>query len=159
MPALDGYGARTGTFIMDVNATTTPAPTPVPGPPTPSPTISILTMEQGCLGATPLSLGATAFASTSGTPRYQTTACQSAYQIASPGIWYKVTGDGSIVEASLCGNTNFDTMVCVLLGWSGLEMGSWSSWINSPFCFFPILDVCLERAMLFSYLVSFLEEH
>lgn len=107
----------------------TPTVAPVTLFPTPG---SALTPGQGCLSATPVSTSATISSTTVGAPAYETTACGSTFDVISPGVWYKVTGDGRTLSASTCSNTNYDSMISVYAATSCSQLTCITG--NDDFC-------------------------
>ena len=70
-------------------------------------------VNDACIGATPISCGATVSGSTvSATPDAVPAGCGSS---ASNSVWYSFVGAGQLVNISLCGST-FDTQLSVLTG-------------------------------------------
>jgi hypothetical protein len=45
--------------------------------------------------------------------------CGLATEGTSPGVWYKIVGDGLNIEASTCGGASFDTQISVFTGGCG----------------------------------------
>jgi len=62
--------------------------------------------------ATSIAIGSAISSTTIGGQIYSTERCTAAYPLLSAGKWYKVVGNGASIQASLCGNTFYDTMVC-----------------------------------------------
>ena len=107
----DGYDGYTGTFKLSVVAATQ---APTPAPTTALPTEAMKSMEEGCETATAITAGSPVMASTVGQPMFTTEQCGGAYPHNTRGKWYTIQGTGNGVTASLCGNTFYDSMVCVL---------------------------------------------
>lgn len=67
----------------------------------------------GCSSASSLSFPSTVSGSTAGQTRYLSQRCLDALPVQSAGVWYSVQGTGSMMTASLCGNSGYDSMVGV----------------------------------------------
>lgn len=88
-----------GTFQLTLNC-------PCPPPPA----------NDLCGGATLLSIPANVFGSTANATLDSTVPVCGFSLISSPGVWYRVVGNGRTITASLCSGTVFDTKLSVFCG-------------------------------------------
>ena len=76
----------------------------------------------GCSGSTTITVPSTTTGTTIGETVFDSVACGSARDQDSPGVWYKFTGTGGLIEASLCNGVSGDTQISIWTGACGSLM-------------------------------------
>lgn len=106
----DGYSGATFAFELTLSSTA------ITNPPTAAPVSIPNVPETGCIGAVSKSVPSTTLGTTVGSVLYAPVSCGSAGSRNSPGLWFRVTGTGGDVTASLCSLADYDTLLSV---WTG----------------------------------------